>query len=120
MPGEIVTLGAARSTHYALRDNSGGLPDIPVYRVNAAGQIEVLGQLTPVRPDGFVMRDANGQTSYHAGLPWWLTDMRPQGFLGRASMQPAWACLLTFGIGVTPMHCVPCWEPGSAVAGSDG
>jgi hypothetical protein len=38
----------------------------------------------PVRPDGFVMRDANGQTSYHAGLPWWLTDMRPQGFLGRA------------------------------------
>lgn len=84
MPGEIVTLGAARSTHYALRDNFRGLPDMPVYRVNAAGQVEVLGQLTPVRPDGFVMRDANGQTSYHAGLPWWLTDMRPQGFLGRA------------------------------------
>ena len=84
MPGEIVTLGAARSTHYALRDNFRGLPDMPVYRVNAAGQIEALGQLTPVRPDGFVMRDANGQTSYHAGLPWWLTDMRPQGFLGRA------------------------------------
>ena len=57
---------------------------MPVYRVNAAGQIETLGQLTPVRPDGFVMRDANGQASYHEGLPWWLTDMRPQGFLGRA------------------------------------
>jgi hypothetical protein len=84
MPGEIVTLGAARSTHYALRDSFRGLPDMPVYRVNAAGQIEALGQLMPVRPDGFVMRDANGQTSYHAGLPWWLTDMRPQGFLGRA------------------------------------
>ena len=49
------------------------------------GEIVTLGQLTPVRPDGFVMRDANGQTSYHAGLPWWLTDMRPQGFLGRVS-----------------------------------
>jgi hypothetical protein len=84
MPGEIVTLGTARSTHYALRDSFRGLPDMPVYRVNAAGQIEALGQLMPVRPDGFVMRDANGQTSYHAGLPWWLTDMRPQGFLGRA------------------------------------
>jgi hypothetical protein len=84
MPGEIVTLGAARSTHYALRDSFRGLPDMSVYRVNAAGQIEALGQLMPVRPDGFVMRDANGQTSYHAGLPWWLTDMRPQGFLGRA------------------------------------
>ena len=69
MPWEIVTLGAARSTHYALRDNFRGLHDMPVYRVNAAGQIETLGQLTPVRPDGFVMRDANGQASYHEGLP---------------------------------------------------
>ena len=84
MPGEIVTWGAARATQYALRDNFRGLPDIPVYRVNAAGQIEALGQLTPVRPDGFVMRGTNGQAAYHEGLPWWLTDMRPQGFLGRA------------------------------------
>jgi hypothetical protein len=84
IPGEIVTLGAARSTQYALRDTFRGLPDIPVYRVNALGQIEPLGQLSPVRPDGFVMRDSDGQASYHEGLPWWLTDMRPQGFLGRA------------------------------------
>jgi hypothetical protein len=33
------------------------------------GKIVTLGQLTPVRPDGFVMRDANGQGSYHEGLP---------------------------------------------------
>jgi hypothetical protein len=51
MHGEIVTLGAARSTQYALLDNFRGLPDMPVYRVNASGQIETLGQLTPVRPD---------------------------------------------------------------------
>ena len=116
MPGEIVTLGAARSTHYALRDNFRGLADIPVYRVNAAGQIETLGQLTPVRPDGFVMRDANGQASYHEGLPWWLTDMRPQGFLGRAYARQhatGLGCPLTFGIGVTPMHCVPCCSTGA-------
>ena len=84
MPGEIVTLGAARSTRYALRDTFRGLPDMPVYRVNAAGQIEPLGQLIPVRPDGFVMRDSDGETTYSEGLPWWLTDMRPQGFIGRA------------------------------------
>lgn len=84
MPGEIVTLGAARSTRYALRDPFRGLPDIPVYRVNAAGQIEPLGQLIPVRPDGFVMRDSDGEATYSEGLPWWLTDMRPQGFIGRA------------------------------------
>jgi hypothetical protein len=30
------------------------------------------------------MRDVDGQDTYHEGLPWWLNDMRPQGFLGRA------------------------------------
>lgn len=84
MPGEIVTLGAARSTRYALRDSFRGIPDIPVYRVNTKGQIEPLGQLRPVRPDGFVMITPEGLTTHHEGLPWWLTDMRPQGFLGRA------------------------------------
>lgn len=84
MPGEIVTLGAARSTQYALRDNFRGLVDIPVYRVNEGGKINPLGLLRPVRPDGFVMVQADGKTVHHEGLPWWLTDMRPQGFLGRA------------------------------------
>jgi hypothetical protein len=37
-----------------------------------------------VRPDGFVMRNSDGETTYSEGLPWWLTDMRPQGFIGRA------------------------------------
>ena len=84
MPAEIVTLGAARATQYALRDTLRGLPDMAVYRVNATGQIETLGQLTAVRSEGFVMRDSSGQTTYYEGMPWWLTDMRPQGFLGRA------------------------------------
>jgi len=84
MPGEIVTLGAARATRYALRDRSRGLVDLPVYRVDAAGQISPLGQLVPVRPDGFAMLHADGETAYYEGLPWWLADARPQGFLGRA------------------------------------
>lgn len=84
MPGEIVTLGSARATRYALRDTFRGLSDIPVYRVNEAGQIQLLGQLIPVRPDGFVMVQTKGDSVYHEGLPWWVSDMRPQGFLGRA------------------------------------
>jgi len=58
-----------------------------VYRVNVSGQIEPLGRLTPVRSEGFVMRDCAGQTTFYEGMPWWLTDMRPQGFLGRAYAQ---------------------------------
>lgn len=84
MPGEIVAWGSARATRYALRDTFRGLPDIPVYRVSETGQIQRLGQLVPVRPDGFAMVSPDGATIYHEGLPWWVSDMRPQGFLGRA------------------------------------
>jgi len=82
--GEIVRFGAARSIHYTLRDNTRRLPNIPIYRVNAEGAIRQLGTLTPVRPDGFVMRQEDGTTLHSDGLPWWLFDMRPQGYLGRA------------------------------------
>lgn len=84
MSGEIVTLGAARSTRYALRDRFRGLPDMTVYRVNEKGQITPLGLLCPVTPEGFLMLQSDGATVHHEGLPWWMTDMRPQGFLGRA------------------------------------
>ena len=37
----------------------------------------------PCPPEGFVMvRDDS--PALHSGLPWWLFDMRPQGYLGRA------------------------------------
>lgn len=81
---EVVRLGAARSIQYTLRDTVRGVADIPVYRVNAEGQICSLGTLVAVRPHGFVMRQADGVTLHSDGLPWWLFDMRPQGFLGRA------------------------------------
>ncbi len=83
---EIVRLGRARSIHYARRDTRRGLPDIPVYRVgdDAVGTISPLGTLVPVWPDGFVLQAADGHSLHSEGLPWWLLDMRPQGFLGRA------------------------------------
>lgn len=81
---EIVRIGVGRSIQYTLRDASRGLGDIPVYRVAADGTIRQLGILVPVRPDGFVMKQDNGTNLYSASLPWWLLDMRPQGFLGRA------------------------------------
>lgn len=84
MGDEIIRLGAARSIQYALRDGRRGLGDVPVYRVGADGKIRDLGILAPVCPDGFVMRQADGVTLHSEGLPWWLLDMRPQGFIGRA------------------------------------
>lgn len=84
MGPDVVRIGAARSIQYALRDSVRGLPDIAIHRVDAEGKVTPLGQLVPVRPQGFVMQQADGATVYSEGLPWWLLDMRPQGFLGRA------------------------------------
>ena len=87
MAGDIVRIGAARATRYALRDRFRPLPDFAVYRVTTTGQIVALGTLYPVRPDGFVMVQTDGVSTHYEGLPWWLNDMRPQGFLGRAYAQ---------------------------------
>lgn len=84
---DLVRVGAGRSARYALRDAERGLPDMPVYRVDTQGAIHALGTLVPVRSQGFVMREAGGATHHTDGLPWWLFDMRPQGYLGRAYAQ---------------------------------
>ena len=81
---DIVRIGSGRSIQYALRDSGRGLGDVPIYRVAADGMLHRLGVLVPVRPDGFVMRQEDGLVLYSDNLPWWLLDMRPQGFLGRA------------------------------------
>ena len=84
MAGEIVSFGRARSIQYALRDTVRGMPEFPVYRVGPNGALTLLGQLVPVRPEGFVMQQSDGLSLYSECLPRWLIDMRPQGFLGRA------------------------------------
>lgn len=81
---EVVRIGAGSSIRYALRDSSRGFASAPIFRVSDEGLIRALGALVPVRPDGFVMLRADGATLYSDGLPWWLFDMRPQGYLGRA------------------------------------
>ena len=84
MGADVVRVRNARSIQYALRDTVRGLVDIPVYRVGLDGKIKRLGLLVPVRDDGFVMQQEDGTTLHSLGIPWWLLDMRPQGFMGRA------------------------------------
>lgn len=81
---EVVRIGAGPSIRYALRDTSRGFASVPIFRVSDEGLIRELGALVPVRPDGFVMVQADGVSLHSDGLPWWLFDMRPQGYLGRA------------------------------------
>jgi len=84
---EVVHIGAARSRRYALRDRNRGFGEVPIYRVDVEGRLRHLGVLVPLRPDGYLMRQEDGDEPPSDGMPWWLFDMRPQGFLGRAYAQ---------------------------------
>lgn len=81
---QVMRFGPYRSIHYALRRPLLAIPDIPIHRVTPEGRVEALGQLSPVQPTGYVMTHSDGSASHSEGFPWWLDDMRPQGFLGRA------------------------------------
>lgn len=81
---EVIRIGAGPSIRYALQDTSRGFSAAPVFRVTETGVVQPLGRLIPVRPAGFVLATPEGETLHTDGLPWWLFDMRPQGYLGRA------------------------------------
>ena len=84
MGDEVMKIGQKKGSRYVLRDAGRGFGDVPVFQVDANGKLKALGVLTPVRPDGFVFTQADGVQVHSDGLPWWLLDMRPQGYLGRA------------------------------------
>jgi hypothetical protein len=91
---QIEKIGAARATRYALRRKIGMLGgEWPVYRVSPEGRIYAWGSLRalhggfrflpadPEHPLNAIFRKTDGVTD---GLPFFLHDARPQGFLGRS------------------------------------
>ena len=81
---DVVRAQGGRAALLCLRDTRRGVPEVPVYRVGEDGRVSRLGLLVPVRPEGWVMQGEDGTAVHHEGLPWWIADMRPAGYLGRA------------------------------------
>jgi hypothetical protein len=91
---EVVRIGKARASRYALRRQvarAGG--EWPLFRIDAQGVPETLGQLHALHGDGYLFVPAQAcpallhgdfAAGQFPGLPWFLDDQRPQGFLGRA------------------------------------
>ena len=90
---QIIRMGKARATCYALRRDLRGLgSQWPLYRIDRDGDAALMGQLYALsggrwflRQDASCVslaRDAFGAGIY-PGLPWFLQDLRPRGFLGR-------------------------------------
>ena len=90
----IVRIGRARATRYALtRELARAGSHWPLYRIDADGKPHTLGELHALARDEFFF-DPNGSrptlthdafaSGLFPGLPWFLDDQRPQGFLGRS------------------------------------
>lgn len=83
-----VALGAGRARQYAVRRKVPGVTSpIPLFRVLAGGQVEPIGHLEPLH-DGYYVLSFLESNDYRLfqGMPYFLRDVRPQGFLGR--MEP--------------------------------
>jgi hypothetical protein len=82
---QIVQFGKARSTRYALLRPVRGISEFPLWQVDDDGKAWKFGVLYPCWPRGSCLVALNnGEWQWFDGLPWYLNDLRPQGFLGRA------------------------------------
>jgi hypothetical protein len=89
-PNEIIALGAARNRKLAALRNIRGLgTEIPVFLISVEGEIEHIGDLLSLYPSSFafVLKASPLKPQLYPGLPFFLDDIRPQGFLGRAFNQ---------------------------------
>jgi hypothetical protein len=90
---EVLTIGRARRTSYAARRRlRGSANPLPVFQVDEGGGSEQVGRLDLAYPEGSVFEfsaptpwplDDSMRGGWFDGLPYFLHDLRPDGFLGR-------------------------------------
>ena len=89
----IVRIGRGRASRYALARPVGRAGSHwPLHRMTPAGEAERLGELHAFHGGWFLETDQPLPLFFHEefangdfpDLPWFLDDLRPQGFLGRA------------------------------------
>jgi len=83
---DVAVLGRGRASRYGWYRRIRELdPELPVYRISRGGEAQRIGNLLTLAPDRLWYSDlerprASGEQT---SIPWFMTDMRPQGFLGR-------------------------------------
>lgn len=83
--GEVLAIGSTHSRRYGrLRDVRGYGSSFPVYRVDQDGNAHEIGVLSAVAHEGYVWTPSKGTAETYRGLPWFISDLRPEGFVGRA------------------------------------
>jgi hypothetical protein len=93
----IVKLGRGRATRYALATNAFGAGDLlPLYAIDPHGNAVRIASIRPLAHGGYYVERTTDTPSVLLGdqgngvyddLPFFLDDLRPQGFLGRQIAQ---------------------------------
>ena len=89
--GEVQKVGAARKQRYVLPRTVRDVGrSVPIMRINAQGQPSPFGRMVPLASGAVWVDEEDGLSKRFDSLPWFLDDMRPQGFMGRtfASTHP--------------------------------
>ena len=82
---QVVRLGRGPGTRYGRRRAIQGLRgDQPVYRIDAEGRASEIGVLAVLHGGCWYESLDGGGSEIFPDLPWFLADMQPQGFIGRA------------------------------------
>jgi hypothetical protein len=88
----VVSIGKGRATKLAARHPAADRP-FPLYRISEIARAVAIGELTPIQTgEWFLQPDTCPPALCHGefkeglfpGWPWFLEDLRPAGFLGRA------------------------------------
>lgn len=82
---DLLVLGAARSTRYALRENLAGLgTEIPVYEIDRKGDARLYATLHPLASNQYGWQLAEEKPLLFDHLPYMIQNLRPEGFMGQA------------------------------------
>ena len=82
--GEVHKVGAARTQRYVLPRTVRDVGrSVPVMRIDALGQPTPFARMVPLASGAVWVDEEDGLSKRFDSLPWFLDDMRPQGFMGR-------------------------------------
>lgn len=88
LSGQVLTIGRARATRYALpRPIRGLAAQQPIYWTDAEGRVGEIGTLSFLAGEQIVVDSPYFAPGPGRDLPWALSPLRAQGFLGRLHAQ---------------------------------
>ncbi|MBL7716767.1 MAG: type II toxin-antitoxin system HipA family toxin YjjJ [Bdellovibrionales bacterium] len=85
LKGSVEAIGSGRGTTYVVPRKLNGLGSrIPLFQISEKGDCNPAGELLACEPRGYVFLPKDAPYKIFPGIPYFLADMRPQGFLGRS------------------------------------